>query len=72
MLRHAGVCVPRQYASFAGIANGGDKCNAFFDKLIRRELGLIRFRGHFPKGGYDVHTDGRSDSQEPAPPPAVR
>src|SRR6266545_3702561 len=36
VLRHAGVCVPRQYASFAGIANGGDKCNAFFDKLIRR------------------------------------
>jgi TM2 domain-containing membrane protein YozV len=35
-------------------------------------LGLIRFRGHFPKGGYDVHTDGRNDSQEPAPPPAVR
>ena len=21
----------------------------------RRTLGLIRFRGHFPKGGYDVH-----------------
>ena len=36
VLRQAGVCVPRQYASFAGIANGGDKCNAFFDKLIRR------------------------------------
>jgi putative transposase len=35
-------------------------------------LGLIRFRGHFPKGGYDVHTDGRNDSPEPAPPPAVR
>ena len=28
-----------------------------------RDLGLIRFRGHFPKGGYDVHTDGR-DPQE--------
>jgi hypothetical protein len=23
-----------------------------------RNVGLIRFRGHFPKGGYDVH-DGR-------------
>ena len=34
-------------------------------------LGLIRFRGHFPKGGYDVHTDGRDD-QEPAAAPAVR
>jgi chemotaxis response regulator CheB len=34
-------------------------------------VGLIRFRGHFPKGGYDVHTDGRDD-QEPAVTPAVR
>jgi hypothetical protein len=40
VLRHAGICVPRQYASFAGIANGGDKCNAFFDKLIRREYAI--------------------------------
>ena len=23
VMRHAGVCVPRQYASFSGIANGG-------------------------------------------------
>ena len=36
VMRHAGVCVPRQYASFAGIANGGRRCNAFFDKLVRR------------------------------------
>lgn len=36
VLRHAGVCVPRQYASFAGIANGGRRCNAFFAKLVRR------------------------------------
>ena len=38
VMRHAGVCVPRQYASFAGIANGGRRCNAFFDKLVRRRL----------------------------------
>jgi len=25
-------------------------------------LGLIRFRGHFPKGGYDVH-DGRQKTE---------
>jgi hypothetical protein len=25
VMRHAGVCVPRQYASFAGIANGGQR-----------------------------------------------
>ena len=36
VMRHAGVCIPRQYASFAGIANGGRRCNAFFDKLVRR------------------------------------
>jgi hypothetical protein len=36
VMRHAGVCVPRQYASFAGAANGGKKCNAFFSRLVRR------------------------------------
>ena len=36
VMRHAGVCVPRQYASFAGIAHGGAKCNAFFARLLRR------------------------------------
>jgi hypothetical protein len=36
VMRHAGVCVPRQYARLAGIANGGEKCNAFFAKLVRR------------------------------------
>ncbi len=35
------------------------------------QLGLIRFRGHFPKGGYDVHDHGRDD-QKPAVTPAVR
>lgn len=38
VLRHAGVCIPRQYASCAGIANGGRKCNAFFARLVRRGL----------------------------------
>jgi hypothetical protein len=38
VMRHAGVCVPRQYATFAGIANGGRKCNAFFARLVRRGL----------------------------------
>jgi hypothetical protein len=36
VMRHAGVCVKRQYAMFAGIANGGEKCNAFFNKLAGR------------------------------------
>jgi hypothetical protein len=34
-------------------------------------LGLIRFGGHLPKGGYDVQTDGRAP-QEPASAPAIR
>ena len=36
-----------------------------------RGVRLIRFRGHLPKGGYDVHTDGRH-LQESASAPAVR
>jgi hypothetical protein len=36
VMRHTGVCVKRQYAAFSGIANGGDRCNALFDKLVRR------------------------------------
>jgi hypothetical protein len=36
VMRHAGLCVKRQYAAFAGIAHGGAKCNAFFDKLVSR------------------------------------
>jgi len=36
VMRHGGVCIPRQYASFAVIANGGRRCNAFFDRLVRR------------------------------------
>lgn len=36
VMRHAGICVPRQYATFAGVANGGQKTNAFFEKLVAR------------------------------------
>jgi hypothetical protein len=48
VLRHGGVCVPRQYASISGIANGGRRCNAFFDRLVRRgyaqEIGCVHNR----------------------------
>ncbi|MBY0496906.1 MAG: hypothetical protein K2Y23_22070 [Cyanobacteria bacterium] len=40
VMRHSGLCVKRQYATFAGIANGEEKCNAFFDKLVRREFAV--------------------------------
>lgn len=33
VMRHAGVCVPRQYATFVGTAYG-QKVNAFFAKLV--------------------------------------
>lgn len=35
VMRHSGVCVPRQYAQVAAIAQGA-KCHAFFDRLVRR------------------------------------
>jgi hypothetical protein len=35
VMRYAGVCVPRQYAAFAGIACG-HKTNKFFDSLLSR------------------------------------
>jgi hypothetical protein len=41
VIRHAGVCVPRQYATFGGIANGGEKSNALFEKLIRRGYAVV-------------------------------
>lgn len=48
VLRHGGVCVPRQYASIAGIANGGRRCNELFDRLVRRgyaqEIGCVHNR----------------------------
>jgi hypothetical protein len=40
VMRHAGVCVPRQYATSAGVANGGEKTNAFFDKLVNRQYAV--------------------------------
>lgn len=36
VMRHAGLCIKRQYAAFVGIANGGDRCNALFTKLTKR------------------------------------
>ena len=36
VMRHSGLCVKRQYAGYARVANGGEKCNSFFAKLLRR------------------------------------
>jgi hypothetical protein len=55
VMRHAGVCVKRQYATFAGIANGGEKCNAFFDKLVRRGFAVASDCVHNRARLYHVH-----------------
>lgn len=36
VMRHAGLCIKRQYGAFAGVPPGGEKCNVFFEKLVRR------------------------------------
>ncbi len=55
VMRHAGLCVKRQYAAFAGIANGGEKCNAFFNKLVRRGFAVASDCIHNRARLYHVH-----------------
>lgn len=55
VMRHAGLCVKRQYAAFAGIAHGGEKCNAFFDKLVRRGYAVTAHCIHNRARLYHVH-----------------
>jgi hypothetical protein len=54
VMRHAGVCVPRQYSTFAGIVHG-QKTRAFFQKLVNRRFASMyacrHNRGHL----YHVH-----------------
>jgi hypothetical protein len=40
VMLHSGLCVPRQYATFAGIAYG-HKVSQFFDRLERRGLATV-------------------------------
>lgn len=55
VMRLAGVCVPRQYASFAGIANGGHRCNALFDRIVRRGYARTLRCVHNRARVYQVH-----------------
>jgi hypothetical protein len=41
VMRHAGVCVPRQFAAFANVAHGGAKSNRFFARLIKRGFATV-------------------------------
>jgi hypothetical protein len=78
VMRHAGVCVPRQYARFAGVAHGGAKCNAFFEKLVRRGCAVGSHCIHNRARLYHVHHKplyhviGESNSQWRRPVPARR
>ena len=55
VMRHTGLCVKRQYAAFAGIANGGEKSKAFFDKLVSRGFVVATHRIHNRARLYHVH-----------------
>jgi hypothetical protein len=55
VMRHSGLCVKRQYAVFAGIASGGDRCNALFDKLVRRGFAVAVDCIHNRARLYHVH-----------------
>ena len=52
---HAGLCVKRQYAAFTGIAPGGEKCNAFFDKPVQRGYAVSSDCIHNRARLYHVH-----------------
>src|SRR5690349_6781929 len=55
VMRHSGVCVPRQYATLAGIANGGRKCNALFERLVTRGFATAIPCVHNRARVYHVH-----------------
>lgn len=67
VMRHAGVCLPRQYAGFAGIANGGRKCNAFFARLVRRGLAAAIPCVHNRARLYHVHASGTQRTRRAVP-----
>ncbi len=55
VMRHSGLCIKRQYGAFAGVARGGEKCNAFFDKLVRRGYAVAADCVHNRARLYHVH-----------------
>ncbi len=48
-------CFHRVFRRFAGIANGGEKCNAFFEKLVRRGFAIASDCIHNRARLYHVH-----------------
>jgi hypothetical protein len=57
VLRHAGVCLLRQYSAFAGIVHG-QKTRAFFRKLVRRRYASAYECRHNRARLYHVHHYG--------------
>ncbi|HUQ89560.1 MAG TPA: hypothetical protein VM096_18505 [Vicinamibacterales bacterium] len=55
VMQHSGLCVKRQYAAFAKIAPGGEKCNAFFHKLVERGYAITSDCIHNRARLYHVH-----------------
>ena len=62
VLRCGGVCVPRQYASHAGIAPGGRRCTGFFARLVRRGHAVPLRCGHNRAHVYHVHGRALEDA----------
>jgi hypothetical protein len=77
VMRHAGVCVPRQYARFAGTAYG-QLVNAFFNKLVHDGFAIRCDCVHNRARVYHVHhrplyrAIGEPDSRLRRPVPAAR
>ena len=61
-LRCGGVCVPRQYATLAGIAPGGRRCLGFFARLIRRGHAVRLRCEHNRAHVYHVHGRALEDA----------
>lgn len=55
VMRHSGLCVKRQYAAFVGIKPGGEKCNAFFHKLVGRGYAVATDCIHNRARLYHIH-----------------
>jgi hypothetical protein len=54
VMRHAGVCLPRQYCTFGGIARG-QKTHDFFARLVTRRHATAYTGGHGRATVYHVH-----------------
>jgi hypothetical protein len=55
VMRHSGLCIKRQYASYVDVAPGGAQCNGFFDKLVRRGYAVAADCIHNRARLYHVH-----------------